>query len=423
MTLADDAAKGSANIGKKPAPPPVLRNFKFLAQHDLQGFGGLGEGMAIQIAPDGRRILWLAHEQAPKNFTGVDVSDPRNPKVVCQTDLPQSFMRSNSLELCGNILAVAYQCQKHGQQPAGMELFDISKPENPKSISFFDCSGPNSRGVHQLWFCDGEYVHLSSGTADSHPTNPRDDQFYRCIDVRNPSKPVEVGRWWLPGTQEGDGAAPPVRHKQLDRGFRCHNTNVYPQRPDRCYLGYVDAGMIILDISDKTKPKMISRWDNSPPYTGFTHTIVPLFDRGLILATDESTTEEAKDWPKLIWVIDGRDETNPVPIATCGPSAEYESFHNRGGRFGAHNIFENTPSPNAWFSDQIVLGTFFNGGLRAYDISNPYQPREVGAYVPEAPKLAPQGTIQFNDVFVDEREIVYTVDRWVGGLHILEMDF
>ncbi len=69
---------------------PVTWNFKLIAQHELDGFGGMGEGMSIQIAPDGRRILWLAHESAPKNFTAVDVSDPRKPKVVVQTDLPQS---------------------------------------------------------------------------------------------------------------------------------------------------------------------------------------------------------------------------------------------------------------------------------------------------------------------------------------------
>ena len=59
----------------------------------------MGEGMSMQIAKDGRRIIWLAHESAPKNFTGVDVSDPRNPKVVVQTDLPHAHMRSNSLEM------------------------------------------------------------------------------------------------------------------------------------------------------------------------------------------------------------------------------------------------------------------------------------------------------------------------------------
>jgi len=97
----------------------VVWNFKLLAQHQLHGFGAMGEGMAVQIAADGRRIIWLAHESAPKNFTAVDVSDPRRPTVVIQTDLRQSFMRSNSLEISGNLMAVAYQTQKAGQQPAG----------------------------------------------------------------------------------------------------------------------------------------------------------------------------------------------------------------------------------------------------------------------------------------------------------------
>ena len=193
---------------------PVAWNFKLLAQHTLDGFGGMGEGMSMQIAPDGRRIIWLAHESAPKNFTAVDVSDPRKPKVVCQTDLPQGYMRSNSLEITDQVMAVAYQCQKVGQKPAGFELFDISKPENPKSIAFVDCSGPHSRGVHQLWFADGEYVHMASGAPDFEPNHPLDDQFYRCFDVRNPSKPTEVGRWWLPGTRKGDNEPPPARHQK-----------------------------------------------------------------------------------------------------------------------------------------------------------------------------------------------------------------
>src|SRR5476649_2919343 len=96
-------------------------NFKLLSQNDLGGFGGMGEGMAVQIAKDGRRIMWMAHESAPKNFTGVDVSDPRNPKVVVQTELPHATVRSNSLEVSGDIMAVAYQTQKKGQQPAGFE--------------------------------------------------------------------------------------------------------------------------------------------------------------------------------------------------------------------------------------------------------------------------------------------------------------
>src|SRR5437016_5117340 len=93
-------------------------NFRLLAHHELAGFGGMGEGMAIQIAKDGRRIIWLAHESAPKNFTAVDVSDPRSPKIVVQTDLPEPHLRSNSLELTGDIMAVAYQTRKVGQKGA-----------------------------------------------------------------------------------------------------------------------------------------------------------------------------------------------------------------------------------------------------------------------------------------------------------------
>src|SRR5262249_48118614 len=204
------------------------------------------------------------------------------------------------------------------------------------------------------------------------------ERFCRGCGGPNRERRVGAGGGGLPGTREGDTEPPPPRHHkpQLDKGNRAHNTNVYPQRPDRLYLAYIDAGMFVMDISDKAHPQPICRWDNSPPYTGFTHTLLPLFDRNLLVMTDESTVDDAGDWPKLIWILDARDEAHPVPISTC-PMPPVDAYANRGGRFGAHNIYENTPSPNAWFSDQIVVGTFFNGGLRAYDISNPFQPKEV----------------------------------------------
>src|SRR5260370_7256155 len=128
---------------------PVIWNFKLLAHDMLGGFGGMGEGMSVQIAPDGRRIIWLAHESAPKNFTAVDVSDPRKPKVVCQTDLPHANMRSNSLETSGNLMAVAYQTSTKDLKPAGFQLFHLSKPHNPKSLHPFHSSQPPSRCAHQ----------------------------------------------------------------------------------------------------------------------------------------------------------------------------------------------------------------------------------------------------------------------------------
>ena len=399
----------------------MFLNMKLLAHHTLNGFGGMGEGMSMQLARDGRRVLWLAHESAPKNFTAVDVSDPRAPRVIAQTDLPHAQMRSNSLEVAGDLMAVAYQVTQFGLEPAGFELFDISVPEKPRSISFFDASGPHSRGCHQLWFVDGKTVHMACADPELKPHNPKDDQIYRIVDVSSPSRPRAVGRWHLPGTMQGDDAPPPPRlAPKFDAGFRAHNTNVYPERPDRCYLGYLDGGIMVLDISEPSRPRLVSRWTNSPPYNGFSHTVLPLFERELLVVSDESVMDHAADWPKLVWILDARDERHLVSIATL-PAPPLDAFRSRGGRFGAHNLHENPPVPGAWKSDQVVLGTFFNAGVRAYDLSDPYAPREIAYFVPPAPEGSPAGSVQINDVFVDDRGIVFTVDRHAGGLYALEM--
>jgi hypothetical protein len=152
------------------------KNMRLLAQHDLGGFGNVGEGMVVQIARDGRRVMWLAHESAPKNVTAVDVTDPRKPSVIFQSDLPHGDMRSNSLDLAGDLLVVAYQTKTVGAKPAGFEIFDVADPGQPRSVAFFDASGPHSRGVHHLWSVDGSYVHVASGAADFKQRNPKDDQ-------------------------------------------------------------------------------------------------------------------------------------------------------------------------------------------------------------------------------------------------------
>ena len=397
-------------------------NMKLLAHHELAGFGGLGEGISMQLTRDGRRILWLAHEGAPKNFSGVDVTDPRNPRLVVQTDLPHMKLRSNSLDVVGDLLAVAYQASSVGIKPAGVDLFDVSTPEQPKLISHFDCSGPHSRGVHALWFVDGKTIHMSAGSGDFQPRHPLDDQFDRILDVSNPAKPVEAGPWWYPGTREGDEAPPPQRlEKKFDMGFRAHNTNVFPERPDRAYVGYIDGGAFVLDIADPGNIKVVSQWNPSPPFNGFTHTVLPLFERKLWVVSDECVMDGGADWPKLVWMIDARNEANPVPIGTF-PAPPFDAFAKRGGRFGAHNMHENLPGPVSFRSDTIIIGTFFNAGVRVYDTRDPYRVEEIAYYVPGTPKLSPAGAIQLNDVYVDDRQIVYTVDRFTGGLYVLELN-
>ena len=396
-----------------------IRNMRLISHHDLDGFGNIGEGVHLHATSDGRRILYLAHESAPKDITSVDVTDVANPRLVVQTELPYSHLRSNSLAIVDDVMLVAYQSVQPGQPGVGMGVYDISNAdEGPRRIGFLDLGGPYSRGCHCLWWVDGEYAHLSTGAADFQPRNQLDDQFYMIVDVRDPEHPVEAGRWWVPGTREGDEAPPMWRHPLIDSGHRLHNANVYPQRPDRAYCCYLDSGVFIMDISDKANPSVVGSINVAPPFPGFCHTALPLFSRDLMVVTHEAVKNNGEDHPKLVWMMDIREETNPVIISTF-PMPDTEDFFSRGGRFGAHNIHENQPVPTCSQSDTLIYGTFFNAGVRVFDTSDPFRPEEVAYFVPPVPEGAPSNGI--NDVYLDENGIMYVVDRLKGGLYILEL--
>ena len=137
-----------------------------------------------------------------------------------------------------------------------------------------------------------------------------------------------------------------------------------------------------------------------------------------MVVSQEAVRQGGEDYPKLVWLMDIRDETKPVIMGTL-PMPDTEDFFNRPGRFGAHNIYENQPGPTCFFSDTLVFGTFFNAGVRVYDTTNPFQPQEVAYFVPPIPEGA--ASCGINDVYVDENGIMYVVDRIKGGLYILEL--
>ena len=65
------------------------------------------------------------------------------------------------------------------------------------------------------------------------------------------------------------------------------------------------------------------------------------------------------------------------------------------------------------------VGSFFNGGVRAYSIADPHAPVEIGYLVDASPPGNASHTIQINDVYVDEHGLIYANDRLTGGLDII----
>ena len=106
------------------------------------------------------------------------------------------------------------------------------------------------------------------------------------------------------------------------------------------------------------------------------------------------------------------------------------NFCERGGRFGAHSSNE---SMAPVFYGKLAFVTFFNAGVRAIDIRNPYQPKEAGYFIPSITEATDKRcikvdgkdrckiAIQSNNVETDDRGYIYVVDRANTGLHILEL--
>ena len=85
------------------------------------------------------------------------------------------------------------------------------------------------------------------------------------------------------------------------------------------------------------------------------------------------------------------------------------------------------------FHKKLAFVTWFNAGVRAVDIRDPYTPKEVGYFIPPITEATTQRcikvdgqdrckvAIQSNNVETDDRGYIYVVDRANTGVHILEV--
>jgi hypothetical protein len=132
----------------------------------------------------------------------------------------------------------------------------------------------------------------------------------------------------------------------------------------------------------------------------------------------------------MAWFVDVTIEAHPMVISNFQVPEASGDFCSRGGRFGTHALNESMAPA---FYKKIVFLSYFNAGVRAVDIRDPYHPKEIGYFIPaitaatdkRCVKLNGQDSckvaIQTNNVETDDRGYIYIVDRANTGLHILEL--
>jgi hypothetical protein len=452
---------------------------------ELVGYSDLQSRSAYQpvVHKQGERwILYVGHHggMALNPLTGkqesngtsiLDVSDPNRPKYLFH--IPgdagqgegggaQMVRVCSGADLPRADKSKVYLLRSFGS--VGHEIWDVTDPTRPGRVTVVVTG---LRDTHKSWWeCDTGIAYIVSG-----PRDWRTRRMTQIYDLSAPSAPLFIRDFGLPGQQPGStGPVPTDVHGPISTG----------PKGNRVYFGYGTAVNGIVQVVDREKllngPKeptdanlvypQISRLDL--PADAGAHTAFPLLGmtiaeyanqkrrpvaaastaagdgghddaaashntqmrRDFIAVVGESTVNECFENRQVVRMVDVTTETKPLGVATWTVPEASGNFCERGGRFGAHSSNENmTPI----YYNRVLFIAHFNAGVRAVDIRDPFNPKEIAYYVPAVTSRTDKrcvGTgaserckvaIQTNNVEVDDRGYIYIVDRANTGLHILEL--
>ncbi len=402
-------------------PPPAWT----ASNVELVGYTLMNERPAFKITMTraGNRWYIIAGHYNVPGWSVVDVTDPKNPRVAKFIPGPANTS-TNQVDLADGILVAALG-RPTAREDAGMDaknpyeagiiLIDVKDPLNPKELGRWHTDKPDGRGTHRNAYTGGRYVHLAADMKGY------DGDIYVILDISNPAKPVEAGRWWVPGQHVAGGETP-----QKNPNVNLHSPNVVSG--NLAYLAYGDAGMIILDISDVSKPKLVSKLKFEPHHRFDAHTVLLEPRRKLAYVNSEAVVYNCKGPLDHATLVDIADPAKPValaryPVPIPAAGLPYTSFCDKGGRFGPHNQNQLQYNPHVQQQGNLSYLTWFNAGLRVYDVSDTRLPREIGYFMagpPEKMYLKEYGpNVRMEDVLVDTRGYIYVTGGAQQGLYIL----
>ena len=454
------AAPALAQQQKVGAAPEAM-NMRLVGSNDLQGRSAYQPTIAHQ---GDRYIAYIGHHggtpDVPKptntltgqpEFNGtsiVDVTDPAHPKYLKHIPGLEGTYEDGGAQMVrvcpGRMLPKGdpnkfYLLRVFGGQ--GHEIWDVTDPANPALLTRL----MGLKDTHKNWWeCDTGIAYLVSGAPDW-----RTRRMTQIYDLGDPAHPVKIRDFGLPGQEPGaTGAVPTELHGPISTG---------PQG-NRVYFGYGTNKGGVLQIVDREKllngPKEptpdnlrypeVGRLEMTP--LNGAHTVFPMLrmavpefandkagsTRDFVMIVDESLVNECQqaETRQMVWFADITVEAKPMVVSNYTVPEKSGAFCQRGGRFGSHSSNE---SMAPVFYKKVAFVTWFNAGVRAIDLRDPYQPKEIGYFIPAITEATDKRcvkvdgqdrckvAIQSNNVETDDRGYVYVVDRANTGLTILEL--
>ena len=437
------------------------RDMELVGYDDLQGRSAYQPTIHKQA---GRYIAYVGHHggRARNPLTGVeedngtsivDVTDAARPRYLAHIPGAPGGSEQGGAQM-------ARVCDRQGKTyllrtfgnsvpNSGHEVWDVTDPAKPRKATTVVTGLTTTH--KNFWECDTGTAYLVSGDlakADPLQVGPsgwRTGRMTKIYDLSDPAKPVFVRDFGLAGQEPGSTGPVTV-------AAGAHGPIVLG---NRVYFAYGTSTDGVLQIVDRQKllggPKEpttanlnapeISRLYMSPNWGG--HTAFPVLGmtigdwapntkgnvRDFVVLVSEAIANECREFRHATFMVDITTETRPFSVATFQVPESLGGFCKRGGRFGPHSSSE---SFAPIFYKTLVFVAYFNAGVRAVDIRNPYAPREAAFYIPATtertaercvtePARSCKVAIQTNNVEADERGFVYLADRANTGLHIVRL--
>jgi len=356
----------SSAAEQKIGTPPEAMNMRLVGYDDLQGRSAYQPTIHHQ---GNRYIAYIGHHggtpEIPKpvnrltgqaEFNGtsiVDVTDPAHPRYLAHIPgTPGNYEDGGAqmTRVCdGRALPKGdpnntYLLRVFGGK--GHQIYDVTDPAKPALI--WQREGELNDTHKSWWECDTGIAYLVSGVPGW-----RVNRMTEVYDMSDPSHPVKIRDFGLPGQQPGaTGPVPEQLHGMISLG----------REGNRIYFGYGTNKNGVMQIVDRDKLLHGPREPTAEnllypevgrltmtPFNG-AHTTFPMpkmpiaefakdslgTERDIVMIVDEQIRNACQEPRQMAWFVDVTIEAHPMIISNFQVSEASGDFCSRGGRFGTH---------------------------------------------------------------------------------------